>query len=113
MSTTTSDTPGLDALLADPSQVRTVAGSQVPPLLCQVGAILTMLAARLAESDQSPAPAEDRLLTVDEAAARLACSRDWLWRRTRSLPFVVPLGRLVRYSSNGIDRFIRQREGRR
>lgn len=48
----------------------------------------------------------DHLLTIDEAAARLGVTRDWLRRRPR-LPFVVKLSEgVVRYSARGIARFI-------
>ena len=54
----------------------------------------------------------DPLLTVDETAKRLGVSEDWIYRRTKSLPFVVRVGRHVRFSAKGIDRFIRNRMGR-
>ena len=58
------------------------------------------------------APDDDRLLTVEEAAGRLAQTGDWLYRHADELPFTVRVGRHVRFSSQGIDRYIRQRAGR-
>ncbi len=55
---------------------------------------------------------EDRLLTVEEAAKKLGLSTDWLYRRARKLPFTVRLGRRLRFSERGLDRYIRQRQGR-
>jgi predicted DNA-binding transcriptional regulator AlpA len=52
---------------------------------------------------------EDRLLDVDEAAQRLGVTRQWLYRRTRTLPFAVRLAGKVRYSSAGIQHFIANR----
>ena len=56
--------------------------------------------------------AEDRLLTVEEAATKLGTSRDWLYRHADQLPFTVRVSRHVRFSAQGIDRYIRVRTGR-
>ena len=55
---------------------------------------------------------EDRLLEVEEAARRLAISTDTLYRRARELPFTVRIGGNVRFSAQGISRFIATRQGR-
>jgi predicted DNA-binding transcriptional regulator AlpA len=55
---------------------------------------------------------EDRLLTVDEAALKLAVTKDWLRRRSDDLPFVVKLSEgVVRYSAKGIEQYIAARAG--
>jgi predicted DNA-binding transcriptional regulator AlpA len=60
-----------------------------------------------------PAPAEpDVLLDVERAAKRLDVSKDWLYRHP-DLPFRVPIGRHVKYSAAGIDRWIRAQASRR
>ena len=56
--------------------------------------------------------ARDLAVTVDQAAERLGVSTDWLFRRSRTLPFVVRLGRHLRFSNRGIDRYLRNRTGR-
>ncbi len=68
---------------------------------------------RLDSAEQAPAapPEEDRLLNVEEAAARLGVTADWLYRQ-RDLPFTVKVGRLRRYSSAGIAQWIKRRAGR-
>jgi excisionase family DNA binding protein len=55
---------------------------------------------------------EDRLLEVEEAARRLAVSKDTLYRKARDLPFTVRIGGNVRFSAQGISRFIATRQGR-
>lgn len=55
---------------------------------------------------------KDRLLTVEEAAQKLGRSKDWLYRHAGRLPFTVRDGRLLRFSEQGIERYIRQRQGR-
>lgn len=60
----------------------------------------------------APPSAEDRLLTVAEAAERLSISEGELYRRASSLPFTVRQGRSVRFSTRGIEAYIRAQEGR-
>jgi predicted DNA-binding transcriptional regulator AlpA len=75
---------------------------------------LTAAQARLAVTiaDLSAVPIEDRLLDIDEAAALLSVDRQWLYRRTRKVPFVVRLDGAVRFSARGIEQFITARRGR-
>ncbi|MHB8384296.1 MAG: helix-turn-helix transcriptional regulator [Candidatus Binataceae bacterium] len=55
------------------------------------------------------APGEDRLLDIDEAARCLSVDRQWIYRRTKKLPFVVRLDGAVRFSARGIDAYIAAR----
>lgn len=49
----------------------------------------------------------DRLLTVEEAAARLGLSADWLYRHAKSLPFTRrPARRALRFSEAGLGRWM-------
>lgn len=101
-------------LVKDLSQVAQVEHTQIPALLTQLSAIQASVAARLVTTTQDAIndDAADPLLTVEEAAARLGVSPDWLYRRTKSLPFVVRVGGRVRFSARGIERYIRNRMGR-
>lgn len=54
----------------------------------------------------------DSLLDVEAAAQRLGMSKDWLYRDAKQMPFWVPHGRVLRFSSHGIDRYIRTRQNR-
>src|SRR4051812_24660397 len=94
----------LAALVQDLSQVEP---AQIPALLAQLSAVQVSMAARLltVDSGTQEGPGEV-LLTVEAAAARLEVSPDWLYRRTKSLPFVVRVGRHVRFSGKGLDRYI-------
>jgi excisionase family DNA binding protein len=104
----------LSDLVRDPSLAAQASRDCIPGLLAQLSAMQCSVAARLiaTSQDETTDGGEARLLTVDEAAARLGVSADWLYRRTKSLPFVVRVGRHVRFSANGIDRYIRNRMGR-
>lgn len=66
----------------------------------------------LGEADGvSSGQAEDYRLTAEEAAVMLNVSVDWLYRRTKELPFARKLSRkVVRYSEAGIKRYLTQRD---
>jgi predicted DNA-binding transcriptional regulator AlpA len=67
----------------------------------------------LARNHQNGAEEEpSRLLDIEEAAGRLGCSLSWLYRHSKRLPFTVRTGRSLRFSSKGIDSFIRIRQVR-
>ena len=103
----------LAALVEDPAKVATVPPGRIPALLSQLSALQGAMAARLISADrEETVSSEDTLLTVDQAAERLGVSTDWLFRRSRTLPFVVRLGRHLRLSNRGIDRYLRNRTGR-
>jgi predicted DNA-binding transcriptional regulator AlpA len=90
--------------LSSPEEIATALGE-----LERVKALLT---SRLTAPTPT-APEKDQLLTAHEAAKRLALSPDTLYRKARNLPFTVKLpGRQTRFSSLGIDRFLRSRQGR-
>ena len=103
----------LAALVEDPTRVATVPPGRIPALLSQLSALQGAMAARLISADRDETVStEDTLLTVDQAAERLGVSTDWLFRRSRTLPFIVRLGRHLRFSNRGIDRYLRNRTGR-
>lgn len=102
----------LTDLVRDPSRVGGLEPTQIPALLVQLNAVQASMAAHLVATTQAgAAERHDALLNVEEAAKRLGVSTDWIYRRTRKLPFVVRVGRNVRFSSNGIDRYVRNRMG--
>lgn len=110
--------PTLDQIAAEPSRA---ADLPLPTAQALLSALLTAQAAlwgRLLSGEngdgQRPpgekVPNGDQLLTVEEAAKRLGTSKDWLYRRTSRLPFTVRLGRQLRFSCNGLNRYIQQRK---
>jgi len=88
----------------------------IPALLVQLAAAQSMLAARLLiehDKRQTETTSEaGKLLTVEEAVRRTGMSGDWLYRHSRSLPFTVRVGRFLRFSEAGLDRWVRSRSGR-
>ncbi len=93
-----------------------IPADQLSGLLCQIAALQTVVATRLVlalQTNHALASGDrDHLLPVAEAADRLACTTDWLYRHHHRLPFVVRNGRQVRFSADGLDLYIRRRAGR-
>jgi excisionase family DNA binding protein len=48
----------------------------------------------------------ERLLSIGEAAEMLGHSQIWLYRNSKRLPFSVRMGRSVRFSRKGIEKWI-------
>lgn len=83
---------------------------ELPRLLGDLEEIRCTALARLTAG---PAPAQhDELLNVEEAAARLGMSKDYLYRHASKFPFTRHNGRSLRFSSLGIDKYIRQQRAR-
>lgn len=82
---------------------RSLPPADLPRLLADLREVECTALARLS-APTAPAPAPDELLTVAQAAAKLNCSRDWLYKN--DLPFVRRLGRARRYSLRGIEEYL-------
>ena len=110
----------LTALVADPAKTADVPVEVIPALLLQVtneqsrvNAIAGLLLARLLQEGNRNGN-EDRVLDVKQAAERLGTTEDWLKRHRDTLPFTVRVSSgQIRYSAQGIQRFIAARMGRR
>jgi excisionase family DNA binding protein len=83
-------------------------------VLAVLGGIVTRLGAGLlippVEEPSDSTAAEEKLICVKEAAARLAVSPQWMYRRKDRLPFVQRLGvRSLRISRAALDRYLTTR----
>ncbi len=107
--------PTLDALATNLRSMEDLPAELVTALQTRCLLLLNALWSRQLATSTAPAlPTEpDRLLTVAEAKARLSKSEDSLYRHARHLPFTVRVGRQLRFSSQGIARDIRERQGLR
>ena len=88
---------------------------QIPTVIGQLAALQLRLAARLLQEQADrtdPLAGSNTLLRVEEAAARLGTTKDCLYRWAKRLPFTVRQRRQLRFSSQGIDRHIKQHKGR-
>ena len=107
--------PSLDELVDDPARATTLPATTLYAMLCRCAmAQTTLLGALLSasvETTRHAAEEPDSLIDVEAAAQRLGVSRDWLYHHARQLPFTVHQGRLLRFSTRGINRYIRARQG--
>jgi predicted DNA-binding transcriptional regulator AlpA len=55
----------------------------------------------------APAPTQEDYLTAKQAAAKLGCSRDFLYKS--DFPFCVRLGGKRLFSAQGIDEYLRRK----
>jgi excisionase family DNA binding protein len=87
---------------------RTTAAEELPRLLGELEEIRVTALARITPPS-APARANE-LLNVDQAAARLGCSTDYLYRHAKQLPFTRrnTVGRALRFSSVGLDAYLRK-----
>ncbi len=92
-------------VLPDPAEIEP---EDIGPVMAQMAAIQLTLATRLVSEGTEPVQDDgDNLLTVEQAATRLKCSQDWLYKRAKRLPFTVRVGRNLRFSERGIEEAIR------
>ncbi len=88
---------------------------ELPALLGELGRLHSLVLARLASTandgrQTAEAQQADELLDAKKAARRLGVSEDFCYRN-KELPFRVQVGRRVRFSARGIERYIRLRQG--
>ena len=85
---------------------RTLPPEELPRLLGDLEELRATALARLTTPAAAQRP--DELLTVEQAAERLGLSVDYLYRNHSRLPFARRMGRTLRFSSLGIDEYIRR-----
>jgi len=105
---------GLVQIFADPSVIQTLPAEAVASARGELACLDSLLLAHLmnAKGRRAEGAPPDRRLSVEEAAAKLGTSKDWLYRHADTLPFTVRIGRGLGFSEVGIDRYLRQRAGR-
>jgi predicted DNA-binding transcriptional regulator AlpA len=108
--------PALDELIEHPERARDLSFSVAADLLAKLAGLQPLLLAQVLAGNgngtHAPTQEEDHLLSVAEAAGKLGVSHDWLYRRAAKLPFTVRLGSSLRFSAQGVAKYIHQREGR-
>jgi predicted DNA-binding transcriptional regulator AlpA len=103
--------PSLDDIACNPTRARELAPDTLAMLLARCGAAQgALLAALVCLSGQGSRVerSDIRLLTVDEASAKLGVTREWLYRRGKRLGLAVKLGDgTLRFSSSALDAYIK------
>jgi predicted DNA-binding transcriptional regulator AlpA len=108
--------PSLMALVNDQAKIALLPPEVIPVIRGELARIDTLLLMRLSMAYLTGAGERcaegDRLLDVNEAARKLGKSTDFLYRHATKYPFTVRDGRSLRFSEQGIEKFIRQRMAR-
>ena len=108
--------PKLSELLEHPERVSALPQEAVPVMLGELERLRAILWVRLTTGNHDgqgrSASDGDRLLDVKEAARKLGKSKDHLYRHAGDYAFTVRDGHSLRFSEQGIEKFIRQRMGR-
>jgi hypothetical protein len=111
--------PSLDELARDPRRVVELPADAAPRLLdacthelARYQLLRDHLLIRVACGD-GPGEDRERLVEIDEAAALLGRSTDWLYRHAHELPFAVQerKGCRRRFSMTGIRRWLLEHRG--
>jgi excisionase family DNA binding protein len=84
----------------------TLPAESVPEFLGEVETIRVVALSRLTALTTVAKP--DELLTVEQTAARLNVSENYLYRNSRRLPFVRRIGRKLLFSSSEFDTYLRK-----
>jgi predicted DNA-binding transcriptional regulator AlpA len=95
--------------LVDGADLGSLNDGDLAAVLCRLAAAQARIAAYLS-ARRSP-QGEDHLLDADRAARVLDVSKQWLYRRSKRLPFVVRLDGKVRFSAQAIERYLKARRG--
>jgi predicted DNA-binding transcriptional regulator AlpA len=88
-------------------EAKTLPADSLPRLLGDLEEIRATAQQRLCAP--APAPPADELLSVRQAAQKLGCSTDFLYKRG-PFPFARRLGRKLMFSSNGIEKYLREQK---
>jgi excisionase family DNA binding protein len=106
----------LSELQDHPERAFSLQREEIPGLLGELERLRATLWLRLMPGNQEghhqAAVGLDRLLNVEEAARKLGKSKDYLYRHSGKYPFTVRDGRSLRFSEQGIEKYIKQRIGR-
>lgn len=101
-----------DPLAAMSVAVQQAQIAECPELLGELERFKASLWLRMTIGSQGAAsPQPDRLLTATEVAERLNVTTAYIYRNARSYPFMVRQGRYVRFSNNGLELYLRRRQG--
>jgi hypothetical protein len=101
----------LEDISREPLRARGLSPDKIATLLVQCGAAQAGLLAALVSSNRSPEKQSQgtKLLTINEAAAKLAVQPEWLYRRGKRLGLAVKLGDgTLRFSNTALERYIHE-----
>jgi excisionase family DNA binding protein len=85
---------------------QTISAEDLPRLLGELEELRVTALARLLSPVPTQAP--DLLLDVNQAAERLGVSPDYVYRNHHHFPFTRREGRSLRFSAQGLEKYIRR-----
>lgn len=88
-----------------------LSADELPEFLGDIETVRVTAMSRISAPSATPQQ-PDRLLSADEAAARLGISKDYLYRHHAEYPFARRIGRRVLFSSVGLESYIGQKRHR-
>ena len=97
----------LDDRAIDPSLAKCLSSEEAIGLLSSIGSIQPVLSAVVCSGKVENKSTGDRLLDVKEAADRLSCKVDWLYRQSKHLPFACKLSGKLRFREAGLREYIK------
>ncbi len=109
--------PKLPDLLYDHAKAALVPSEAIPAMLGELERLKATLWARLTVPSGNGQPCSqdgDRLLSVEQAAEKLGISKHAIYRKAKAgnYDFVVRSGRTMKFSDQGVERYIRLRMGK-
>lgn len=105
----------LDELAREPERIRELTHNQAAALLARLAALSLAVSSRVvttiaeASNDAGGAPTADRLIGIKEAAKIIGMSATTLYRNKERYPFFCRNGFQIRFSANGIAKWITKR----
>jgi predicted DNA-binding transcriptional regulator AlpA len=101
----------IDEVADSPHRANQLSPEKAREMMVRIAVAMAALSARIVEpSSHSRRDAQhDRLLDVNEAAARLGISPRTLYEKSRDYAFTVKNGGSLRFSEAGIDKWIARR----
>jgi len=103
----------LDDLSAAPERVAELSSESARSMLTRGLVAVAVLKARVGTEDAEPdLNSGDRLVDRTYVARCLDMSEDWVYDHANELPFTIHQGRQLKFSLQGLQRYIRDRQGR-
>ena len=87
--------------------------TQCPQMLGELERFKASLWLRMTIGNQATStPQQDRLLTAEEVAKRLNVTPAFIYKKAREYPFTIRQGRYVRFSENGLMKYLDKQQGK-
>lgn len=93
-------------------EVERATPAECPSLIGELERLKASLWLRMAAPAQAQPTPHDQLLTATEVAARLSVTKAHVYKHAGRYPFAVREGRYVRFSQQGLARYLARHQGK-